>query len=233
MTVRNGTASRDDSAGEGRHSVCLFWLHPLVRSEVERALTRSPYELLACRLDPKFDARQMAIPTAEIYVVDGSIPRIASESLVAAIITRYPSSRVIVLAEAFDEASAFPLLRLGVKGVVTYAEIPDQLSGALREVGEGGFWVPRQLLSRFIETSLTRSFSRPLPAAALNPSGLTARELEVLNDLLENFSNKEIAKRLHVSERTAKFHVSNVLSKYGVRRRADLILLSYTIDKRN
>jgi DNA-binding CsgD family transcriptional regulator len=52
-----------------------------------------------------------------------------------------------------------------------------------------------------------------------------------LNDLLENFSNKEIAKRLRISERTAKFHVSNVLAKYGVRRRADLILLSYTEQK--
>jgi DNA-binding NarL/FixJ family response regulator len=233
MGARNGTAGRDDSATESRHPVCLFWLHPLVRAEVERALSRSPHELLSCRLESRFDARQVAIPAAVAYIVDGSIPRIASESLVAAILARNPSSRVIVLAEAFDESSAFPLLRLGVKGIVTYAEIPDQLSGALREVGDGGFWVPRQLLSRFIETSLTRSFSRALPAAALNPSGLTTRELEVLNDLLENFSNKEIAKRLHVSERTAKFHVSNVLSKYGVRRRADLILLSYTVDKRN
>jgi len=43
---------------------------------------------------------------------------------------------------------------------------------------------------------------------------------------MENFSNKEIASRLRMSERTVKFHVSNLLNKHGVRRWADLILLS-------
>ncbi len=49
-----------------------------------------------------------------------------------------------------------------------------------------------------------------------------------MDSLLENLSNKEIAAKLNMSERTAKFHVSNLLAKYGVRRRADLILLTYT-----
>jgi len=40
--------------------------------------------------------------------------------------------------------------------------------------------------------------------------------------------NKEIAKKLRISERTAKFHVSNLLAKFGVQRRADLILLRLT-----
>jgi DNA-binding CsgD family transcriptional regulator len=54
---------------------------------------------------------------------------------------------------------------------------------------------------------------------------LTEREREVLESLLQNLSNKEIAKKLTISERTAKFHVANLLAKYGVKRRADLILL--------
>src|SRR5205814_9232961 len=45
--------------------------------------------------------------------------------------------------------------------------------------------------------------------------------------LLENLSNKEIASKLNIAERTVKFHVSNLLSKFGVRRRADLILLTF------
>jgi two-component system, NarL family, response regulator DesR len=45
--------------------------------------------------------------------------------------------------------------------------------------------------------------------------------------LLENLVNKEIGSRLNISERTVKFHVSHILSKFGVRRRADLILLCY------
>ena len=56
---------------------------------------------------------------------------------------------------------------------------------------------------------------------------LSRREQEVLDSLLENLSNKEIASKLNIAERTVKFHVSNLLSKFGVRRRADLILLTF------
>src|ERR1700680_3861786 len=58
-------------------------------------------------------------------------------------------------------------------------------------------------------------------------TNLSRREQEVLDSLLENLSNKEIASKLNIAERTVKFHVSNLLSKFGVRRRADLILLTF------
>jgi DNA-binding CsgD family transcriptional regulator len=53
---------------------------------------------------------------------------------------------------------------------------------------------------------------------------LSRREREVLDLLLENLSNKEIAGRLFVAERTVKFHVSNLLSKFRVARRSELIM---------
>jgi len=54
---------------------------------------------------------------------------------------------------------------------------------------------------------------------------VSRREREVLDLLLDNLCNKEIASKLFISERTVKFHVSNLLSKFGVQRRADLIVL--------
>ena len=50
---------------------------------------------------------------------------------------------------------------------------------------------------------------------------------DVLEPLLQNLSNKEIAGKLNISERTVKFHVSNLLAKFSVQRRADLILHSF------
>jgi DNA-binding CsgD family transcriptional regulator len=55
---------------------------------------------------------------------------------------------------------------------------------------------------------------------------LSKRETHVLDGLMRHESNKEIASRLAISERTVKFHVSNILAKFSVQRRADLILLS-------
>ena len=85
--------------------------------------------------------------------------------------------------------------------------------------------MPREVLSRFVDSILTTTQGRRLRGDS--PAELSRREQEVLAGLLENLANKEVADRLHISERTVKFHVSNLLAKFGVRRRADLILLCY------
>ena len=117
-------------------------------------------------------------------------------------------------------------LRLGVKGLLKYSELPSQLANAARVIGTGGFWVPRTLLSAFLDQISGSPHDR---LAAVASGDLTDRERQVLEGLLQNLLNKEIAKKLRISERTAKFHVSNLLAKYGVRRRADLILLGSTL----
>ncbi len=61
----------------------------------------------------------------------------------------------------------------------------------------------------------------PRPQTRANPSGLTARELEVLQLLVEGMRNAQIAQRLVVSERTVDHHVSAILRKLGVRTRGE------------
>ncbi|MGA8182109.1 MAG: response regulator transcription factor [Terriglobia bacterium] len=138
---------------------------------------------------------------------------------------RYPESKVIAISEKFDESNAFPLLRLGTKGLLTYAEVSSELVPALEGLVEGSYWVPRVMLSRFVESILPSSRNRTLISGSV---GLSRREREVLQAVLDNLSNKEIAGQLNISERTAKFHVSNLLAKFGVQRRADLIVMSFT-----
>jgi DNA-binding NarL/FixJ family response regulator len=123
-----------------------------------------------------------------------------------------------------SDANSYSLLRLGVKGLLTYVEAREQLVRALPLVAVGGFWVPRSVLSGFVDSILTGQGRRLKTDAVTN---LSRREQEVLDSLLENLSNKEIASKLNIAERTVKFHVSNLLSKFGVRRRADLILLTF------
>ncbi len=168
---------------------------------------------------PKLE--ELPVPPASVYVVEALTSGRVTEALVEMVLRRQRASRLVVIAELFDEANAFPLLGLGVKGLLRYADVGPHLAGAIREVSRGGFWVPRVLLSRFIDLTLAGGRPRAIPTTA----HLSPREREVIGLLLENLSNKEIASRLHISERTAKFHVSNLLAKHGVKRRADLILL--------
>jgi DNA-binding NarL/FixJ family response regulator len=207
--------------------VCVLAFHPLVLSEFERLLSGLPVSVHGRRLEPDLiaDPAKLVVPKASVFVVESHAHRPTTEALVVGVLGRHPTGRVIVASESFDQAGAFALLRLGSKGLITFGDANEQLGRAVQEVASGGFWVPRSLLSRFVDETIS-SVRRPRGPAG--PAHLSRREREVLDALLENLSNKEIASKLIMSERTAKFHVSNLLAKYGVRRRADLILLTYT-----
>ena len=205
-----------------RSTVGLYWCHPLVLPQVERLLSDNGYRLLARRLDanriPDFD--RISVPRAAAYVVEAHPQASVTEAVVTGIHARQPGAKILVLAERFADPTAFALLRLGVKGLVTYADALQKFPRALQTTAEGGLWVGRAMLSRFVDAALSTA---PLRVYATGFDGLTRRERQVLEAVLDNLSNKEIAQRLQMSERTAKFHVSNLLIKHGVRRRADLL----------
>jgi len=144
--------------------------------------------------------------------------------LAAGIQERYPRARQVVVAEEVSEVFAFPLLRLGAKGLPSFAEAHHKLAEALRVLAAVGFWVPRDLLSLFTDSTLGTMHARHVKAS---PANLSQREREVLDALLENLANKEIGDKLDMSERTVKFHVSSLLEKFSERRRTDLILLCF------
>ena len=196
----------------------------MLLSEFQRLLSGDDKALV---LDRRVEPNQppdasLTVPRASVYVIEAHSHRQVTEAYVAAIFARYPKARLVVIAEKLAEANVFPLLRQGVKGLLKYSETAVYLPRTLREVAAGGFWVPRTLLSTFVDSTL-EGLQRPRAA----PAGvrMSKREQEVLELLMQNLSNKEIGSKLHMSERTAKFHVSNLLAKYTVQRRADLILL--------
>jgi DNA-binding NarL/FixJ family response regulator len=208
-------------------SVCILSPHPSVLGEFERILAKaSQFMVIPKQLEstPAPDLRSLDPPKAQVYVIDAHVGRQATGALLTNILERFADAHLIVVGDAVTaEAYGYSLLRQGVKGILTYTEAREQLFRALPLVANGGFWVPRALLSGFVDSVLT-SQGRRLKSDSV--TSLSRREQEVLDSLLENLSNKEIANKLNIAERTVKFHVSNLLSKFGVRRRADLIFLT-------
>ena len=207
-------------------TVCLLSPHPLVLSEFERLLNKPQFKVISKQLESTLapDLRNLEPPKAQVYIVDAHAARQATGALLSNLIERFTDARLIVVGDQHQDANSFSLLRLGVKGILTYEEAREQLIRALPLVANGGFWVPRSVLSGFVDSILTNQ-SRRLKSDSV--ANLSRREQEVLDSLLENLSNKEIASKLNIAERTVKFHVSNLLSKFSVRRRADLILLTF------
>ncbi len=220
-----GFSRRLQKHGKPCLKVCLLSPHPLVLSEFTKLLANSSYRVKVKHIDSRVvpDFHRLAFPRCPLYVVDACAPPTAA-LLVSEIIDRYPDARVVAVAEKFDEANAFPLLRLGTKGLLTYTEARTDLQQAFESLLEGSYWVPRIMLSRFVESILPGSRNRTMISSW---TGLSRREREVLQAVLDNLSNKEIAGQLNISERTAKFHVSNLLAKFGVQRRTDLIVMCF------
>ncbi len=204
--------------------VCLVSHHPMVREEFARVLKRGGFALQSFALESTVPAalRQVNAPAAQVYVVDALSSRPATEALVAALLENNPEAQLLVVAAKFTSATSHPLLHLGAKALVTYAEARERLVDAITAVSAGGYWVSRAILSGFVQSFVHGQRARK---AARSSAHLSRREKEVLDALLANLANKEIASKFNISERTAKFHVSNLLQKFGVRRRADLILM--------
>ena len=85
----------------------------------------------------------------------------------------------MVVAEKFDAAESYSLLQMGAKGLLSYGEAREHLHRALPLVAGGGFWVPRSVLSGFVDSVLAGSRSRRLNVEV--PADLSRREQEVLN----------------------------------------------------
>jgi DNA-binding NarL/FixJ family response regulator len=205
-----------------RVSVAVLSQHPLVLEDLKRLAARPGVEVRTHLLESGFvDSRRGGIPRAGVYILDAQGPRSLVEVLARTVLDRQPAARVIVVGERFGETESFTLLRLGAKGLLRYEEARRRLAEAVSVVAAGGFWVPRPLLSRFVDSVLAIDRGRRWLTGA---AGMSGRERQVLDALLENLANKEIAARLHLSERTVKFHVSNLLSRFGVSSRSELIL---------
>ncbi len=132
----------------------------------------------------------------------------------------------IILTTFDDDQLVLAGLKAGAKGYLLKDVSLDQLVGAIRTVSAGGSLVQPAVTQRLL-TGLEQmrnefvSLDRPDP--------LTERETEILRLMAGGFSNKEIANSLGVAEGTIKNHVSNILSKLGVRDRTRAVLKAFEL----
>lgn len=211
------------AAPNRQQDVCVLSSHPIVVRELTRLLSGGSFRITSKQFETVSPVAELTVPRAAVYVVDCDSVR-SSSTVVSHVSQQHVESRIIVIADSFSESAAFNLLKLGVKGLLTHEQLERELSSAVAAIALGGYWVPRVLLSKFVDSLLRTNRAKPRLDSA---TGLTRRQKDVMNGLLANLSNKEIADSLNISERTVKFHVSALLEKFGVRRRADLILVCY------
>ena len=133
--------------------------------------------------------------------------------------------RVLVLTTFDLDEHVFGALRAGASGFLLKDATPEAIVQAVRVVAAGDSLLAPPVTTRLVQEFATRpSVGRPRPGLL---DQLTDREREVLVLVAQGLSNAEVAGRLVVSPLTAKTHVSRILTKLGLRDRAQLVVAAY------
>ncbi len=151
----------------------------------------------------------------DICVVDINLPTVSGFELARRILTHAASARLIMFSMNDDPVFAARAIDIGAKGYVSKSGDPNDLVEAIREVANGGVYLP---------ATIARSLAFARPAVAQSPlSKLTSREIEILRLLSAGKSLSEIAWLVHSSYKTIANTSSIVRKKLGLRSSSELV----------
>ncbi|NUW37368.1 response regulator transcription factor [Nonomuraea sp. SMC257] len=158
----------------------------------------------------------------DVLLLDIRMPRMDGIEA-ARVICAETRCRVLMLTTFDHDDYVYDALRAGASGFLLKDVRRDDLVKAVRVVAGGESLLAPQVTTRLISAFTSRPAARPAEALGV----LTARERETLQLIARGLSNAEIAEAMVVSEHTVKTHVSNVLSKLGLRDRVQAVIAAY------
>lgn len=140
-----------------------------------------------------------------VTLIDLRLPKLSGVDAIVRIRRESPQARFIVLTTYDGDEDIYRAVQAGAKAYLLKGMTSDELIGAIRTVHAGRSHIPQAIAERLAER--------------IGADELTPREINVLEQIVEGMSNKEIGAQLNISETTVKTHVNNLLAKLGVTDR--------------
>jgi len=161
----------------------------------------------------------------DVALVDIQMPNLDGVEATRRLLSLPRPPRVLILTTFDRNEYVYESMRAGASGFLLKDVRRGQLTDAIRTVVDGNTLVAPAITRRLIEEFCRRP--SPTGTTLTELADLTARELEVLELVAGGLSNAEIAATLVVAETTVKTHVAHVLTKLGLRDRAQAVVIAY------
>ena len=190
--------------------------HLVVRHGLEQLLGSSPVvDLIGFAADGQEAVEAAARLQPDVVLMDLSMPVMDGVEATARISKAHPTIKIVILSSFSDQQRVLAALNAGAEGYVLKHADPEQILAAIEAVHAGGAPIDPQVARVLLDV---RRVGVPVRGQ------LTDREAEVLRLVQGGLANKQIARRLGISERTVKAHLTKVFQTLGVSDRTQAAL---------
>jgi DNA-binding NarL/FixJ family response regulator len=193
--------------------------HPLFRDGLRSLLEAQGHEVVG-EAHNGLEAVELARNLRpELLLMDVSMPELDGVSATRLIAAEMPEVKVVILTASDQDETLFEAIKAGAQGYLLKNLEAGEFFALLDRAAAG-----EPALTPVLARKLLQEFANPHAEPESEPDALTAREIEVLQLMVEGVtSNRQLAKRLDLSQNTVKFHVRNILDKLRLHNRAEAV----------
>ena len=203
--------------------------HALFRMGMRGLLEREPDFLIVGEADDSRSAIELALETSpDIILMDLTLPSPGGIETTQRIKRELPSVGIIVLAQNEEEDALFDAIKAGAAAFILKDVGPDDLVTIIRRVSDGEYLINDKVFAKPAVASRVLKEFRELAVygqdAAPIFAPLSPREVEILDNIAQGMTNKQVAYALSISEQTVKNHMSSILRKLSVNDRTQAVV---------
>jgi DNA-binding NarL/FixJ family response regulator len=202
-----------------RVSIAIVDDHPILRHGLVAILRTEPQFRVVAEGGTSAEAVEIASEfRPDIILLDLNMPGCGSEAL-RQICVEFPSTRCIVLTVCDSADAAISALNAGAQGYILKGVSGTELKAAIWTVYNNESFVSPEFATKLLQAAQQKTMQPP----ALDTK-LSSRESQILREVEAGLTNRGVAEKLHISEKTVKHYMSSIMQKYGVHNRVSAIM---------
>jgi DNA-binding NarL/FixJ family response regulator len=191
--------------------------HPLIRDGINAFIVSESDLVIVGQASNGDELRSIVNENkADILLLDLNMPGSSTRDTIIFIKEKQPSINIIILTAHDDDISIRTFLPLGIRGYILKDDATETLVSAIRTVHQGGTCFSKRVFEKLIKICPTQKDATLFIT-------LTDQEQIVLRLIKEGMTNKEIAHKTNISERTVRYYTENILQKLHVRNRIEAV----------